>query len=228
MDIATSLANTIIDHLLRNQAYTPATTIWLAAFNGDPFNGGSEVGTAVSGAPSTTNYNRAQLNPAVSSTGGLNAAASKATANTNQIQITMPPGMASSTPVNWLAIYDAQTGGNMLARIPFTGTTLEATVSTADLFSTGVVHGLTTDDRVAFSDVGTLPAGITAGTIYYVLAAGLTTVDFKVSTASAGTALDVTAAGGCLVRKIGSQLFNASNILQIAAGGLTFTMAAGG
>lgn len=73
------------------------------------------------------------------------------------------------------------------------------TADTADLF-TSAAHGLATDDRVVFEAVEglSLPTGVTEGVRYFVLATGLTADAFKVSTTSAGAALDVTVAGGGL------------------------------
>jgi len=215
MDVSTYLGNKIIDHILRNQAYTPPTTIYLSAHTADPgLTGTSEVGTAGS-----NGYARQAL--------ALNAGASKATANTSQIQIPLPNNISAGTAVPWLGVWDAATAGNFMFRVPLLGTNLEATVTAStDTFVTGEAHGYATDDRLEFVDggsSGTLPAGISAGTIYFVLATGLTTTAFKVSTTSGGAALDVTADGGVIVRKINVKTFGPSDIVQIAASGLTLT-----
>lgn len=209
-DISTYLGNAIIDHMLRNQAFTPPTTIYVAAHTSDPgLNGANEVGTAGS-----NGYARQAI--------ALDAASSKATANTDQEQITMPNNLSPNTLVGWLGIWDAATGGNFLWKIPLTGTNLEATVGTDDVFNTGENHGLSAGDSVTFDEIGSaLPAGISANTTYYVIASGLTSTAFKVSTSSGGSTIDVTAAGGVIVRKVTQQPFNASNILQLAAGALT-------
>jgi len=64
-------------------------------------------------------------------------------------------------------------------------------------------HGLATDDRVAFfaGPNGSLPAGITEGTVYFVRS-GSTTDTFTVATTSGGAAVNVTAMGVGLVAKI--------------------------
>lgn len=73
---------------------------------------------------------------------------------------------------------------------------LEA-VAASDVFKPvqGILHGLRDDDRVCFfaASGGALPAGLTAGTVYYVVNAG--TGNFKVSTTSGGAAVDITTAG---------------------------------
>lgn len=51
-------------------------------------------------------------------------------------------------------------------------------------------HGFLAGDKVVFATTGALPTGLTAGTIYYVIAAGLTANAFEVSTTLGGTAVD--------------------------------------
>lgn len=58
---------------------------------------------------------------------------------------------------------------------------------------TNTAHGLTENDVVAFTTSGTLPTGITAGVLYYVLATGLTADTFEISETAGGT--PVTTAG---------------------------------
>lgn len=53
-------------------------------------------------------------------------------------------------------------------------------------------HGLSAGDTVIFETDGTIPTGLTADTQYYVISAGLTTTDFRVSTTSGGSAVDIT------------------------------------
>lgn len=57
-------------------------------------------------------------------------------------------------------------------------------------------HGLTLNHGVRFNSVGgTLPTGITAGTIYYVISAGLTANTFRVSTSLGGSAVNTSSDG---------------------------------
>lgn len=55
-------------------------------------------------------------------------------------------------------------------------------------------HGLVADDPVIFSTSGALPGGLTVGVTYYVIASGLGSNDFKVSTTRGGAAIDLTTA----------------------------------
>lgn len=57
-------------------------------------------------------------------------------------------------------------------------------------------HGLEAGQPIVFTNEGgALPTGLTAGTVYYVIASGLTTDAFSVSTTKGGTAVETTAAG---------------------------------
>lgn len=72
---------------------------------------------------------------------------------------------------------------------------------TVSVASPGIVtwpggHGLEAGSPIIFEpNTGTLPTGLTAGTVYYVREAGLTPTTFSVSTTPGGAAVAVTAAG---------------------------------
>lgn len=57
-------------------------------------------------------------------------------------------------------------------------------------------HGMEAGQPIVFSnDGGALPAGLTAGTVYYVIAGGLTSNSFSVSATDGGTGVETTDAG---------------------------------
>jgi len=91
----------LLDHVLKVEAYTVPSNIYIALFVGDPTDAGSG-GAEVSG----NNYGRIVMN-------SWDAAASRATKNTNQINFAEATG--SWGTVTHFAIYDAITGGNFLA-----------------------------------------------------------------------------------------------------------------
>lgn len=80
----------------------------------------------------------------------------------------------------------------------YTGTLAEKKTSTftVTIASPGVFtlnsHGFLAGDKVVFSTTGALPTGLTAGTTYYVISAGLTTNDFEVSATAGGSAINTT------------------------------------
>lgn len=73
---------------------------------------------------------------------------------------------------------------------PFTSSaTVTITVATPAVVS-WTAHGLTAGNPVVFSTTGALPTGLTAGTTYYVIAAGLTANSFEVSATIGGSAIN--------------------------------------
>jgi hypothetical protein len=54
-------------------------------------------------------------------------------------------------------------------------------------------HGLSNDDRITVSSSSTIPAGLAAGTVYYVV--NKTTNDFELSASSGGSAVNITSNG---------------------------------
>ena len=91
--------------------------------------------------------------------------------------------------------------GNYAFKIEWGAGCVETGEVAVTVASPGVVtwaggHGLEAGARVMFEgEGGTLPTGLTAGTAYYVLAAGLTPTTFTVSTEPGGDPVAVTSAG---------------------------------
>jgi hypothetical protein len=149
---------------------------------------------------------------------------------TNTGALTIPVG-ASNTVVG-VGLYDAVTAGNLLG-IALQGSTtppygFAIVTATSDTFTGNVAHGLTTDDRVAFVPTanGSLPTGLSATTLYFIRATGLTTTAFTVATTSGGAAVDVTADGNVVFGKTTPQTFSLSGNLTIAIGALTLDLRA--
>lgn len=156
-----------------------------------------------SGVPSITHLSLLTALPSTEASGGSMArqavtwaaGASGQKKPTAQVQWTPP---ASTTVVAWSG-HDALTAGNQIYYGGL-GSTLRGFGSA--LASSNVItsyaHGLTTDDRVfvwsAFGESG-LPTGLSNGTLYFVLASGLTADAFTLSTTSGGAAVDITANG---------------------------------
>jgi hypothetical protein len=104
----------------------------------------------------------------------------------------------AGTTVNFVSAHTAITAGTNIDKAPI-GTSKQgaATVSASDDLFLSKGHGLTTGNRVVFFQVAneSIPTGVTVGTVYYVIASGLTTDAFRVSTTSGGSTIDVTADG---------------------------------
>lgn len=151
------------------------------------------------------------------------AAAAGTLENTSAITWSVPAGNV----VAW-GVWDAATVGNCLQVGWFNTATpavslaicRAADVTANDIQSTA--HGLTTDDRVVFEVIEqlTIPAGLTAGTIYFVIATGLTTDAYRVATTSGGAAIDITAVGSAIARRVLVTNFGGAGSFQVPAGGL--------
>lgn len=97
------LENKILDHVLRNTAYSSPATVYVALFTAAPndaYTSGVPTGTEVSG----NNYARVSC--------AFDAAASGATQNTSDLTFNTPSG--SWGTVTHFGIFDASTTGNLL------------------------------------------------------------------------------------------------------------------
>lgn len=128
--------------------------------------------------------------------------------------------------VPWWSGWDAVTVGNFLFMMPL-GAALPTPVAAEagdlagnTLFSE--VHGLVADNRVVFWPGGGtgLPAGLTVGTVYWVIATGLTADVFEVSATQGGAAIDVTDEGGGWVQKCVPEVFGSQGTLTIGSGSI--------
>lgn len=145
------------------------------------------------------------------------AAASGIRDNNAQIVIPIP----ASTTVVAVSGYDASTSGNMLAYGGIGSSLLKGvgTVITAagDAISSNG-HGLVNTDRVmVFTVAGeSLPTGLAATTLYFVV--GATTDSFQLSLTSGGAAVDITALGDLGWAKTVPETFSSAGNLTIATG----------
>lgn len=150
------------------------------------------------------------------------AASAGTCSNTGALVIPVPAGV---TPMV-ACLYDALTAGNRLGDFGYgsSGQLVRGlgTVDAATDLFLSKAHGLTTDDRVFFSAVNAeaIPTGIVVTTLYFVLAAGLTTDVFQVSTTSGGAALNVTVSGEFLVMKTVLNTFASAGNFNLAIGAL--------
>jgi hypothetical protein len=99
-EFSTYLENKIIDHLLRNQSYTPPTTVYVALFTAD---NGLEGGT-ITGEVSGGSYARQSVTLSAASDGE----------SSNTADITFPTATADWGTITHVALMDAATAGNVL------------------------------------------------------------------------------------------------------------------
>lgn len=129
-----------------------------------------------------------------------------------------------------LGLWSASTAGTYYGWIPLNGTAkavgaVDTAAVTSDLINSPV-HGLSAGDRVILSPVmgGSLPTGLAATSAYYVLAAGLTTDAFALSTTAGGSAVNITGAGQLFWQKIIPETFAAQGQLSVASGALVLDL----
>lgn len=150
------------------------------------------------------------------------AAASGVTDNNAQLTIPIPAG---TTP-QVVSIHSASTAGTLYGWFPYgsSGQVLDgvATITASSDTFASFAHGLTTDDRVFFAAVAgeSLPAGLSATTLYFVRSTGLTADAFTVATTSGGAAVNVTADGEVAFFKTVPNTFASAGNIVIATGAL--------
>jgi hypothetical protein len=118
-----------------------------------------------------------------------------------------------ATTVAWIGRWDAVTTGNFLgmgpaggaARRQFGTTAAGVTANTID----SPAHGFSAGNAVVFwaAAGAVLPSPLAEGTIYFVIATGLTTDVFSVSTTLGGSAVDLTTVGDGEVQLIVPETF---------------------
>jgi hypothetical protein len=210
--LSDAMENSVLDAIFNGSATTyagfPVADAFISLHSADPGDTGANELTG-------GGYVRQQT--------AFGAAASGTLSNTGAITWSVPAGNV----VAWGA-WSASTAGTCYmsgwfnTATPVVGLAIcrAADVTADDIQSTA--HGLAADDRVVFEVIEqlTIPAPIAAGTIYYVLSAGLTTDAFRVSTTSGGAAVGITAVGSALFRRVLVTNFGGAGSFQVAAGDL--------
>lgn len=120
----------------------------------------------------------------------------------NDALVTFPQNTGGNQDVIGWGIWTAATAGTLKAigwldaDPPILGVGSDTT--TEDIVAPA--HGLATDQRVFVlaAPGAVIPTGLAENTAYFVLAAGLTTDQFRVSTTSGGAAVNITAKGAAL------------------------------
>ena len=116
-EFSTYLENKIIDHMLRNQAFTPPTTVYVALFTAD---NGLEGGT-ITGEVSGGAYARQADTLSAASDGE----------SSNSADIEFPTATADWGTITHVALMDAASGGNVLMHSPLDAS---KTVNNGDTF----------------------------------------------------------------------------------------------
>jgi hypothetical protein len=206
MPLSTFGQNALLDEVFNLGVGTfPTIEVYHSLHSADPgLTGANEL---TGGSPA---YARKQNTYPASAAGTLD--------NDTAILFDVPAGNV----VAW-GIWDAVTAGNCYQTGWFSTVSGLALVRTADATANdvqSVAHGLALDDRIVFEVVEGLsvPTGLTAGTLYYVISTGLTTDAFRVATTSGGAAVDITGTGSSIWRKVVVTNFGGQGQFQINAG----------
>lgn len=103
----------------------------------------------------------------------------------------------SNTPFDTLGLRVRDAGGSLDSGVLWSFATLAVNTATETL--TRVAHGFSVNDVIylvrQLSGGGSLPGGLNTFTQYWVIAAGLTADDFRLSLTKGGSAVDLTSAG---------------------------------
>lgn len=141
------------------------------------------------------------------------AASSRTKALAANCDIAVPGGSS----VAWVGAWDSG-GTDFIGMTPNGGTirSFQVDVGNDRILTEG--HGLSNDDRCAFFG-GTVPAGLTAGTLYHVV--GVTAGDpdyFQVSTSQGGSPVNITGQPGlgCWVSKVVIEAYAAAGTHRIS------------
>lgn len=169
-------------------------------------------------------------NGAAEVTGGSPAYARKsitwsaASAGSKDISASVTFDIPAGTTVRAVQLWDASTAGTSRAWMP-AGSSARRAISVTD--STDVTnndiwspaHGLASGNSVVFwATIGaSLPTGLSEDTEYFVIATGLTTDSFRVSTTLGGSAVDITAIGDGDVQKFTPEVFAAQGTYQVTS-----------
>jgi hypothetical protein len=160
--------------------------------------------------------------------GSFGAAASGDVTNDAQIEFTNMPAVGGNGVVAF-GIFDAVSAGNALW-FDWLGNFQwqKFTVQSSDLVGNTITapgHGLSNDQRVVFTaEFGgdTLPTGIVAGTLYWVINAATDT--FEISTTQGGAEVDITAVGKGSFRRVDPKTVNGGDAFRFASGQLTIRL----
>jgi hypothetical protein len=115
MSISDYFENKILDHMLRNQSFTPPSTVYVALYTTAPSDSGG--GTEVSGG----GYARQPVTFSAASDGSIS----------NSEDITFPQATANWGTIVAVGLFDAATAGNLLW---YGDLTQSKTVNSGDIF----------------------------------------------------------------------------------------------
>jgi hypothetical protein len=193
---STYLSDAALNHIFRNTPLTSPATVYAALLTAIT---DEEAGTVTEA--SYAGYARVAI------TFGAPGAGQGGRQISNSAKVTFGKKTdAGSQTFIGIGIYDAAAAGNLLGVIPLDGADQMFFVAddTAGDTLRCAAHGMVADQRARFEPMpgGALPTGLSSDTTYWVIAGGLTADAFKVSTTQGGAAVDITAVGRGVVKRL--------------------------
>lgn len=145
---------------------------------------------------------------------------------TNDTTVTFPQNSGSSQDVIAFGVHTAASGGTLRAIGFLDADPPVVGVGNPDDTIVSYGHGLQADQRVLVlaAPGAVIPTGLSENTAYFVLASGLTTDVFKLSTTSGGSAVDITAGGAALFMPYKAVTIATNDTPQFAVGALVFQL----
>lgn len=199
MGISTTLANRVLEAVLRATPWTAIPGVRLSLHSADP---GAAGANEVSGAGYT------RQTPTYAAASGGSAAMSSPTSFTNMPAVTVTHVGVWSSDAAPVFLFSGALGGPQREFV---------VDDTASNLIRSATHGLAAGQaiRAVAPLQGALPTGIVAGSLYYVLAAGLTVNDFAVSATPGGAAIAITTSGNGFWYLDGSKTLNAGDTFTL-------------
>ena len=183
-----------------------------------------------------TSYGKyASLHSAYSSTGAhelsggspayARLAVTWGSAASNSMSLTGTPysfNVPASSTVEFIGFWDSLSGGNFEAMFPAGNATayaFSAPSATSTLLAPGSAYAATQPVVVFVTGGATLPAGLTAGTIYYIVSPS--SDSFQLSATSGGSAITLTGDGSGIVQAITSEVFSGAGDYSLSSGSVS-------
>ncbi len=204
-----------LNHTFRTTAYTQPTNVHVALFTAAPSDSGG--GTEVSGG----SYARVSVARADAQWNAPGVAGLIDNVNA----ITFATATASWGTATHVGIFDAATSGNLLYQGALRGAAKTVSGAAAGDTLTSTAHGYANGTTIVLEVVPglSLPGGLTAGTVYYVVATAANT--FQLSATLGGTAIDITTDGTASAAQDNRKTVGNGDTFSFAAGALDISLA---
>lgn len=185
---------TAVANIADNAASSPLTNLYASLHTADP----GDAGNQTTSETSYTGYARVAV---ARTSSGFTVSSQTVT-----LAATVTFAAAATTDTDVLKFWAIGTASSGTGKVLYSGpigTNLGVgTATAADTITIPGLTGVSVGDQITFRAPtgGTIPTGITAGTVYFVKT--LSTNDITISTTSGGSTLDITAAGQVLCFRV--------------------------